>query len=139
MSSNTVISFPAPPFSNPPIHPEWYNPNYFYISGVTLGQTTLVTTTANVNFYVGQLVRLLFPNGYGCGQLNEKTALVSSIPAPNQVVLELFSLNADAFRSSSNPTQPTIVPVGDINTGRINAGGPSDVGLSILGSFVVVS
>ena len=85
---NTVLSPPIPPYSNPPIQPQFYQPGRFVISNITLGQTTTVTvlpTSFNtvstpLNYVVGQLVRLLIPNGYGCTQLNNIPAYVLSIP-----------------------------------------------------------
>ena len=139
MAQNTVISYPIPIYQNLPIEPQFYNPGFFVISGITLGQTTTVTTTANITFQVGQLCRILIPNGYGCRQLNEVTGYVISIPAPNQVILNICSAGGDAFKSSTNTTQPTIVPIGDINSGQINSNGLSNQGLSVPGSFINVS
>ncbi len=139
MAQNTVISYPIPIYQNLPIEPQFYNPNYFFISNITLGSTTLVTTTQNMNFKTGQLCRLLIPNGYGCTQLNEATGYVINIPSPNQVILNIYSTGSDPFKSSTNTTKPTIVPIGDINSGQINASGLTNQGLSISGSFINVS
>lgn len=135
---NTVISYPIPAFQNLPIEPQFYSPNFCYISNITLGQTTTITTETDVEFVVGSLCRLIIPNGWGCRQLNEVTGYVISIPASNQVVLNIPSSGGDAFTSSTNTTKPTILPIGDINSGQINTSSNPE-GLFIPGSFINVS
>lgn len=137
--ASTVISFPVPPYSNPPIQPQFYQPSQFFISDITLGISTTVSTSEDNNYVVGQLCRLLIPKGYGCTQLNGVVGYVISLPAPNQVVLEINSSKANAFISADLSQQPQIVAVGDVNTGQINANGPKDVLTYILGSFINVS
>jgi hypothetical protein len=123
---NTVITYPIPLYQNVPIHAEYYKPRQFFISAIMLGFLTTVTTTINHDYCIGQLVRLLIPNGFGSRQLNEMLGFVTSIPAQNQVVLDLNSSNADPFITNvSIFTQPQIVAVGDINTGEINPCGPN--------------
>jgi len=113
-----------PPYaaeSNPPIHPEYYQPSRFVISAITLGATTIVTTSVNHNYVVGQQVRLIIPFGYGSRMLNNTTPFVISIPSANQVGLNLYSLNSDAFNGSfDGNSDPQIVAIGDVNTGAIN-------------------
>jgi hypothetical protein len=136
----TVISPPIPPYSNVPINANFYNPSQFFISGVSLGTTTTVTTTENVNYVVGQLVRLIIPSTFGCRQLNEAQGYVLSIEAPNQIVLSInSSQNVDPFMSSTATTQPQVLPVGDVNTGATNNQGRSSNGTFIPGSFINVS
>ena len=100
-SYGTVVSYPVPPYTNPPIQPYFYQPSQFFISSITLGQTTTVTTTVNHNYVVSQLVRLLIPPQFGCVQLNEASGYVVNIPAANQVTLSIYSLNGDPFVSSA--------------------------------------
>ena len=136
----TVISYPIPAYSNLPIQANYYLPNFFIISGVSLGTTTTITTTQSVNFVVGQLVRLIIPPTFGCRQLNEAEGYVLSIPSANQVVLTIdSSQNVDAFKTSSATTQPQIVPVGDVNTGATNSSGRVNQGTFIPGSFINIS
>ena len=85
---------PVPPYNNPPIHPEFYKPSQFFISAISLGVITTVTTTASMNYEHGQQVRLLIPNGFGSRLLNEQTGFVIDSPAPNQVVLILVSISS---------------------------------------------
>ena len=136
----TVISFPIPPYSNVPIEPQNYQPRQFFISGVSLGVQTTVTTTQNTDFVVGQLVRLIIPPQFGCIQLNETQGYVVSIPAPNQLVLTIdSSRNVDQFHTSTATTLPQVLPVGDVNTGATNSQGRMNNGTFIPGSFINVS
>jgi hypothetical protein len=136
-----LIFGPIPPESNPPINPQYYQPSVFDIAAISLGPSTTVTTTVNHNYVVGQRVRLLISIIYGSFQLNEQEAYVISIPASNQVVLNLNSTLSNPFvaNPSSGTTQPQIVAVGDVNTGSINPSGPSQVTTFIPGSFINIS
>jgi hypothetical protein len=130
---------PIAPYNNLPIEPQNYKPQFFFISSITLGQTTTVTTTANQDYVIGQECRLIIPPTNGCRQLNEKTGLVIEIQSPTQVVLNIdSSVNVDAFQSSTSTTQPQILAIGDINTGAINKGRTNN-GTHIPGSFINIS
>ena len=135
-----VISFPIPPYSNPPIESQNFQPSQFFISTISLGTMTTVTTTVNHNYVVGQEVRLLITPTSGCRQLNEQTGFVLSIPASNQVVLNInSSQNVDPFTTSSATTQPQIVAVGDINSGITSSTGRVISSTNIPGSFINIS
>jgi hypothetical protein len=133
------ISGPQPPYNNPPIQPQFFQPSVFFISNVTLGFTTTVTTTVNVNYVLGQLCRLIIPPGFGCRELNEQLGYVISIPAPNQVVLNVDSHAMSAFITASLSTQPQILAVGEINSGNVNASGRVQNITAIPGSFINIS
>jgi len=137
--TNTVISYPIPLYANVPIHPEYYKPNVFFISAITIGYQTTVTTTIAHNFVIGQLVRLLIPNGYGSRILNERTGYVISIPSTTQVTLDMISNDSDPFINANLKTRPQIVPVGDVNTGDLNPNGRTLQPLAIPGSFINIS
>jgi hypothetical protein len=130
---------PVPPYSNPPIEPQFYEPSQFFISAITLGATTVVTTTANHNYVIGQEIRLIIPPSSGCRQLNGQTGFVISVPAANQVTINIYSAGGDAFTSSSSPTQPQILAIGDINSGTTNATGRSNTGTYVPGAFIDIS
>lgn len=136
-----VISYPIPAFQNLPIHAEYYIPSAFVISNVTLGQTTIVTTFNNINYVIGQEVRLIIPPSFGCRQLNEKKGFVISIPALNQVEVTIdSSQNVDAYVASSNTTVVAqILAIGDVNTGAINSHGRNCTKDYIPGSFRNIS
>jgi len=65
-----VISYPIPAYSNLPIESDFYQPSRFVISNVFLGKTTVVNTTADMDYVVGQEIRLIIPREFGCYQLN---------------------------------------------------------------------
>lgn len=130
---------PVPPYYNVAIESQFYQPSRFVISAITLGGTTTITTTADHNFVVGNLVRTLVPASFGTWQLNEQSGYVLSIPASNQVVLSINSSNFDSYIASSAATVAQIFAIGDINTGVINSNGQSSTGTSIPGSFINIS
>lgn len=130
---------PTPPYNNPPIAPYNYQPSQFYISNISLGQTTTVTTTANHNYVIGQLCRLLIPFGFGCTNLNEMTGYVISIPSADEVVLNLNSVGITPFQTQTYANQPQILAVGSINTGAINANGINSTLTYVPGSFINIS
>lgn len=137
--SNTVITYPVPLYQNVPIAAYNYKPSVFVISAITLGFRTLVTTTINHNYVIGQLVRLLIPNGFGSRQLNEKTGYVVEIPTTTQVIIDLNSSNADPFVNANLNTKAQILPVGDVNSGVLNSNGPKFQLTYIPGSFRNIS
>lgn len=136
-----VISYPIPLYQNAPIHAEYYQPRRFVIDDITLGLTTLVTTTVNHDYVIGQLVRLIIPAQFGSYQLNEVEGYVVSIPSANQVEINIDSFrNVDPFISATVTTAaPQILAIGDINTGPINSNGRRDNITYIPGSFINIS
>jgi hypothetical protein len=136
----TVISYPIPAYQNMPIQAGYYQPSQFFISAITLGQTTIITTTINLNYVIGQEIRLIIPPTFGCRQLNGQTGFVISTPAANQVTVNIDSSNnVDAFILSSATTQAQIVAIGDINTGVTSTNGPNIPVVSTPGAFINIS
>lgn len=135
----TVITAPIPPYQNLPIRANFYNPSRFVISGITLGQTTIITATEDMNYVIGQLVRLIIPAPYGTYQLDGRQAYVIGLPSDNQVQLDIDSNQMNAFISASAHQQPQILPIGDVNTGVINNNGLIASGIAIPGAFINVS
>ena len=135
----TVISYPIPAYSNLPIEAQYYNPSRFVISAITLGKTTLVTTTDDLNYVIGQVCRLIIPPSFGCRQLNGQQGYVLSIPASNQVELSIYSAGGDVYKSSSATTVAQILAIGDINQGIISTTGAKNTSTNIPGSFINVS
>lgn len=131
---------PIAPYTNVPIHAEYYQPSRFVISAIGLGQTTTITTTEDMNYVIGQQVRLLIPSSFGSFQLNGMTGLVISIPATNQVILNINSiLNVNAFVASSATTKPEIIAIGDMNSGDVNSQGRVNNITFVPGSFINIS
>ena len=142
MSINSIIPGPVPPYSNPSIEPQNFEPSRFEISAVALGASTTITTSVAHNYVIGQLVRLLIPEAYGSYQLNKLSGYVISTPASNQVTIDLnSSLNVNAFIASPTygPTPPQIVAIGDINSGIQSSTGLSVPVTTIPGSFRNIS
>jgi hypothetical protein len=141
----TVISYPIPPYANVPIAPQYYQPSRFVISAITLGITTTITTTEDLDYVIGQLVRLIIPPSYGTRQLNEQQGYVIAIPAANQVTLDINSQSFDPFVNSSATTKAQILAIGDINTGYQSSTGRSiptingNTQIAIPGSFINTS
>lgn len=134
-----VISYPIPAYQNLPIDSDFYQPSRFVISAITRGKTTLVTTTTDLNYVVGQQVRFIIPPSFGIRQLNEQTGYVLSIPSPTQVVVDIDSSFMDAYIASLASTVAQILAIGDINSGVINNSGRINIGTYILGSFINIS
>lgn len=137
-ASGSVISYPVPAYFNVPIEPQYYLPNFFFITAIILGIQTIVTTSIDHNYVIGNQVRLIIPPTFGTRGLNEKSALVIDIPALNQVTLNISSIGMDAFISSSATTKAQIIAIGDINSGQINTN-PLNLNLNIPGSFQNIS
>lgn len=135
----TVISYPIPPYQNLPIESQFYQPSRFVISGISLGWTTTITTTQNMNYTIGQLVRIIVPQSFGTRQLNERQGYVISIPSANQVTIDINSSGYDVFINSSATTVAQIIAIGDINSGTQNSSGRVSNGTYIPGSFINIS
>lgn len=141
----TVISYPIPAYSNVPIQPEFYQPRRFVISAISLGLTTTITTTLNMDYVIGQLVRLIIPPTFGTRQLNEAQGYVIAIPSANQVTLDINSQGFDPFINSLATTKAQILAIGDVNTGYVSSTGRSiptidgDTQIEIPGSFINIS
>ncbi len=137
---DVFTSGPVPPYNNVPIAPQNFLPSQFFIAGVTLGQTTTVTATQNMNYVIGQEVRLSIPNGSGCIQLNNTSGFVIDIPSLDSVTITInSSVNVNQFTSSTARTQPQIIAIGDISSGVINNNGRIPSGTFIPGSFINIS
>lgn len=135
-----IISYPIPAYQNLPIESQNYQPSQYFISAVGLGVQTTVTTTVNHNYVVGQLVRLIIPSYSGCRQLNEQTGYVLSLPASNQVLVNIdSSKNVDPLKTTTMPTQPQILGIGDVNNGIISSTGQKLTTTAIPGSYINIS
>ena len=134
-----LMTGPIALYNNVPIEPQFYKPRAFFITALSLGETTTVTTSVDQDYVIGQLCRLIIPNGWGSRKLNEQLGYVISIPAPNQVVLNINSQEVNPFINAGFPTRPQILAVGDINNGDINTHGRSPTKTFIPGSFRNIS
>lgn len=132
--------------NNPDIEPSWFGPSSFPITAITLGSTTLVTLSAifgvDPNYVIGQQVRFVIPREFGIRKLNERSALVLSIPSTYVVEVNInTSLDYDPFIPSPphSTTPPSMAAIGDINTGIITPVGRDTLTTYIPGSFINIS
>lgn len=146
------------------LYPFLYAPGVSFISAISTGTTTTVTTTCPHNLVVGQEIAFRISSAWGTTQLNSlpDTAIpgspiygfVTSVTNSTQFVCNINSTGYTAFATniavSNVPglTFPQVVAVGDLNTGGVAYSGgvlyPSPVvngastinGPAIQGSFV---
>lgn len=118
--------------------------NYFPficdISAVTLGETTVVTTSENHGFVVGNQVQFFIPRQWGISQLNILKGNVISIPQPDQITVNINSLRFDAFITPSSLPYvvidvPQVAGIGDNNFGNFAPGGVVAIPNTIPGAF----
>jgi hypothetical protein len=138
MSSPPFLNGPIPLYNNPPINPQYYQPSRFVITAITLGLTTTITTSVNHNYVVGQQVRLLIPFSFGSRTLNGVQGNVLSVPASNQVQLNINSIGVNPFINSTAVTKAQILAIGDTANGQVNAT-PGIQATFIPGSFINIS
>jgi len=128
--------------NNFPINSEFYEPSRFVISSILEGIVTVVSTTVDHNYVIGQQVRLLIPVCWGAYELNNKIGYVLSIPSAKEVVISIDSFGASPFiliNPHPNFTQNAqIIAIGDINNGHINQTRTNN-GTYIPGSFRDIS
>ncbi len=135
-----VISYPIPLYQNVPIQPQNYKPRRWVISDISLGQTTVITTTTDMDYEIGQEIRLLIPPSFGSFQLNGLRGFVLSIPASDQVEVSINSSGANSFIASTAITQSAeILAIGDVNTGVTNTNGRTNQRTDVPGSFINIS
>lgn len=130
---------PIAPQSNPPINPQYFFPRRQVITAISMGLTTVVTTLDDMNYPVGQEVRLIIPAFNGAQGLNEQTGFVITSPAPNQVILTIDSQMIEPFTPVTGFISPQIIPIGDVNNGVVNSNGRTSNGTFIPGSFINIS
>lgn len=136
----SAIVGPIAPYSNVPINPQYYNPSRFVIDDLVRGVTTTVTATTDMDYFVGQIIRLLIPEANGSFQLNNAQGIVISLPSSDSVEIDIDSShNVDAFIAGSGINIPQILAIGDINSGKINSSGTMNIGTAVPGSFINVS
>lgn len=134
---SSAITGPIAPYNNVPIEPQYYQPRAYYIEDITIGSTTLVQTTEDHDYVIGNQVRFIIPPESGCRQLNGKTGYVIGIPSSNEILVDIDSVGS-AFTSSLAPTQPQVLAIGDINSGQTNTS-RSNQTTYVPGSFINIS
>ncbi len=143
---NTLASFKKV------LYPALYVPGTAFISAITTGATTAVTTTAPHNFQVGQEVAFRVPTAWGTYQLNSLPnvlipgspiyGFVTAVGSSTTLTININSSAYTAFNSNqpylSYPGEqfPQIVAVGDANTGfGANTVGPLSPSPTVYNGF----
>lgn len=134
-----IIQGPVALYNNVAVNPQYFKPRSFEISAIALGVTTTVTTAVDMDYVIGQEVRLVIPPGDGCRSLNQTTSFVIAIPNTNQVTLNINSLGNDSFNDANTMQSAQIVALGDINTGAVNNEGRRNNVTYVPGSFRNIS
>lgn len=134
-----IIQGPIAPYSNVAVQPQNFKPKKFDISAISLGNITTVTTIFDMDYVIGQEVRLIIPPGYGSRELNEIQGFVIAIPAANQVNLNINSIGVNSFILAGLSDKAQILAIGDVNTGQLNEHGPKHTKPWIPGSFRNIS
>lgn len=135
-SNFTALSgSPAGAFVRKVLYPFLYEPGVAYISAITTGATTTITTTDPHNFVVGQEIGFRIPSVYGTTQLNELPNntipgspvyyYVTAINSNTQFVCNANSTGFTAFNSNQTVASvpglqlPQVVAIGDVNSGGV--------------------
>lgn len=123
------------------LYPDLYTPFGTVITAISTGATTTITTAQNHGFVVGQEVFFVIPQVsatvWGTTQLDTLTyntanvvpqqAYVSSVPAANQIVVNVNSTGYTAFAYPTSAvaalgmTFPQVLAMGDANSGVTNS------------------
>jgi hypothetical protein len=89
-------------------------------------------------FSIGNQVSFLIPQAYGMRQLSGKTGYVTSIPAVDQITV---NINASQFNEFITPVAAfdpaQVMPIGDSNYGTVSPGGIPTNPNTIPGAFNV--
>lgn len=164
-SSYTNLSgSPSGAYVKKVLYPFLYAPGDSFISAISTGTTTTITTTCPHNFVVGQEIAFRIPSQWGTTQLNSlpNTTIpgspiygyVTAVGSSVQFTCSINSTGYTAFTTAVAVTSvpglsfPQVVAVGDVNTGGVQYSGgvlyPSPVvngvstinGPAIQGAFV---
>lgn len=140
-------------FAKKILYPDLYTPFLNYITAVTTGTTTIVQTSMNHDFVVGQEVAFVFPQPYtgvwGMNQLDTATYLATyGVPqrafvtaiTTNTITVNVNSTGYTAFAFPTTAqaglgglTFPQVYSIGDANTGYTGPTPPFP--LTIPGAF----
>lgn len=112
-----------------------YSPFVCEISNIAPGQETVITTSINHEFVVGNQVRIFMPPRWGMAEIDGKTGLILAVTG-DTLTVNIDSLNFTPFTTPANITDyPQVIPVGDQNTGYTIQNGEQPAQLVIPGSF----
>lgn len=136
-SSYTALSAsPSGAYVKKVLYPFLYAPGISFISAVSTGTTTTITTTCPHNLVVGQEVAFHIPTAWGITQLNELPnslipgspvyGYVISVGSSVQVTVNINSSSYTAYANNPTVAQtiaglsfPQMIAAGDVNTGGV--------------------
>lgn len=136
------IHGPVSAENNPPIVPQYYRPGVYYITAITRGRETIITTNKANQYVVGQQVRFVIPDTYRMIELNGMQAFIQNIIDTTSFLIRLDSSQYNDFDAnpSYGPTRPQVMAIGDINSGvPANASGRTNQGTTPPGAFINTS
>lgn len=89
-----------------------FTPYLCYITGITLGRTTLLTFSSIHAFVVGEIISLRVSPPYGTVELNNQQVKVLTVPTNVSVTVDIDSTNFTPFNYpvSGKNTPPCAVP-----------------------------
>jgi hypothetical protein len=121
------------------LYPWLYLPGVNFISALSTGTTTTVTTTSNHNFVVGQEIAFRIPSLWGTTQLNSLPnnlvpgspvyGYVTSLTSNTVFVCNINSTGYTSFNTNQTVASvpglvyPQVLAVGDVNTGGVQYSG----------------
>lgn len=92
-----------------------YRPQRMFISSVTRGEITTITTSEDHNYITGLIVRLFFPRLTNIQQLNG-TIHEITVTGDTTFTIPVDSNNYDAFNDPDDPNIcAQVVPIGERN------------------------
>lgn len=140
VNSSGFASAATAGFMKKVLYPDLYLPGNRYITAISSsGVNTVVTTSVNNQFAIGQEVQFNIPPEWGMVQLNQLKGYVISVTSNTATV----NIDSSAFSAFAYPTSavasrgltfPQITPIGDQNSGGSAPGGVL-TSLTIPGAF----
>lgn len=147
VNSSGFASAATAGFMKKVLYPDLYIPYGCNITAITTGATTTITTAVNHGFVVGQEVFFVIPRvsasawgtveldtaAYNTANVVPQRAYVTSVPALNQIVVNVNSTGYTAFafptsaQAALGMTFPQVLAIGDQNSGATNASTPLPV------------
>jgi len=92
-----------------------FQPARRIISTITNANQAAVTTTFAHDYFTGDIVRLIIPDGFGMTQANELVGTVT-VTGDTTFTLDIDSNKFDVFSDPSNGQVAQVIPVGEVNS-----------------------
>lgn len=90
--------------------PQLIEPRSRYVVGLTRGATTLVKTSVDHGYAVGQFITLVVPAEFGSLEINGLSGRISAISSANEFVVDIDSSAASAFAYPASGAVPFSFP-----------------------------